>query len=224
MHSKLTLLFIAATALLAAPAAFAHEPGEKSLPGYLSKVLSVTPAMPGLEVSVAEGDAELELVNGTGKTIMIYGYNHEPYLRFAPNGVFANQSSPATFLNEDRFGKTKVPAHASAKAAPKWLKVAKGSTYSWHDHRIHWMSPIAPPAVQKNKGKETHIFDWKVEAAAGGKPIAIAGTLDYVPPPGEGISTAVKALIGLAAVAALAAVAFVALRLRRRPEPAASLE
>jgi hypothetical protein len=225
MRSKLTLLFSVTAALLAVPAAFAHEPGEKSLPGYESKVLSVTPALAGLKVAVVEGDDELELRNGTGKTIVIYGYNHEPYLRFGPGGIFENRHSPAAYLNEDRFGKTKIPAGVSAKAQPKWLKVGSGSTYSWHDHRIHWMSPIPPPSVQKDKGKTAHIFDWKVEANAAGKPIAIAGTLDYVPPADSGTSTAVKALIAAGAGLVLAAVAFVALRLRRRPATTApSLE
>ena len=224
MRPNLALLLAAAAALVAVPAASAHGPGEKPIPGYSSKVLSVSPAVPGLEVDVEKGDDELELVNGTGKTILVYGYAHEPYLRIGPNGVFENAMSPAAYLNQDRFGKTKLPANVSPKATPKWRRVASGATFSWHDHRIHWMSPLPPPAVQKDKGKARHIFDWKVEAAADGKPIAISGTLDWVPPADEGTSTTTKALVGVGAAAALAALAFLALRLRRRPAAAPSIE
>src|SRR5919197_5470506 len=156
MRSNLALLLVVAAALVAVPAALAHGPGEKPVPGYSSKVLSISPALPGLKASVEDGDEELELVNGTGKTILVYGYAHEPYLRIGPNGVFENQLSPATYLNQDRYAKTKLPANASPKAAPKWRRVAGGSTYRWHDHRIHWMSTVPPPAVQKDKSKATH--------------------------------------------------------------------
>ena len=173
---------------------------------------------------MVEGDERLELVNKSGKTLLVYGYAHEPYLRFDPNGVFENVLSPATYLNEDRYGTTKLPAKASPEAAPKWRRVAAGSTYSWHDHRIHWMSPVLPPSVQKDKGKPSHIFDWKVEATAEGKPIAISGTLDWVPPAGKGTSAGVKALIAVGVAAALALLGFLGLRLRRRPVAARSIE
>jgi hypothetical protein len=224
MRPNLVPLLAAAAALVAVPTALAHGPGEKAVPGYSSKVLSISPAMPGLQASVEDGDEELELVNSTGKTILVYGYAHEPYLRIGPNGIFENRLSPATYLNQDRFGKTKLPAHVSPKAAPQWRRVASGTTYSWHDHRIHWMSPIPPPAVQKDKGKPSHIFDWKVQATADGKPIAISGTLDWVPPAGKGMSATVKALIGVGAAAALAVLAFLGVRLRRRPAASPSIE
>jgi hypothetical protein len=220
---KLALLLAASAALLAVPSALAHGPGEKAQPGYQSKVLSISPSLAGLEATVEEGDERLELVNGSGETILVYGYAHEPYLRFDPKGVFENQLSPAAYLNDDRYGTAKLPAGVSPKASPKWRRVARGRTYSWHDHRIHWMSPTPPPVVQKDKGRSSHIFDWKVEVAANGKPIAIAGTLDWVPPADKGISTTVKALIGLGAAAVVALLALLVVRMRRRPRAAPSM-
>jgi hypothetical protein len=204
---------LALAALLLASAAAAHE-GE-SPPGYESKVTSISPAMGGINAAVVEGDDEIELVNGTGKTVIIYGYNKEPYLRFDAKGVFENQRSPAAFLNDDRFGKSAVPKDATADAAPLWLRVAAGKSFSWHDHRIHWMSPIDPPTVKADKGKAHHIFDWKVQAAVAGEPLTIAGTLDYSPPPGGGVSTALVAAIAAGAAAVVGVAAVVLLRRRR---------
>ena len=116
---------------------------------------------------------------------MIEGWNkHEPYLRFAANGdIFRNANSPATYLNEDRYGGVAVPASASKNAEPQWERVTSDSEYAWHDHRIHWMSRIDAPKVRAAKDQPHHVLDWTVPATAGGMPIAIKGSLDYTPPP-----------------------------------------
>ncbi len=50
----------------------------------------------------------------------------------------------------------------------------------WHDHRIHWMSPV-PPAKVKDKSKRTLIFDWRVPIAVGARRGAIDGQLFWTP-------------------------------------------
>ena len=45
------------------------------------------------------------------------------------------------------------------------------------------MSPILPPAVQKDPGTTHHVFNWTIPASLDGKPLKIHGTLNYVPPP-----------------------------------------
>jgi LPXTG-motif cell wall-anchored protein len=220
LPTRIALLAVSGAALCLAPLAAAHG-DENSLPGYLSKVTSVSPSVDGLTAEIIENDSEVELTNGTGKTIVVYGYEHEPYLRFGPGGVFENMRSPAAFLNEDRFGKTKPPAHASATAPPQWRRVASGTSFGWHDHRIHWMSPIPPPAVKADESKAHHVFDWKIEAAVAGKPIAINGTLDYAPPGGSGSNTMLF-VGGGAAVLLVAAGGFLLWRRRRGSAPPAA--
>ena len=67
------------TALVAAPPGWAH----KGNPNYESTLRSVVPQMEGLEVQILNRDDRLELRNRTGKTVLVEGYNGEPYVRIA---------------------------------------------------------------------------------------------------------------------------------------------
>ena len=138
-------------------------------------------------------------------------------MRFSREGVFENQRSPAAYLNDERFGNVEVPDSADPKAAPEWKAVAAGVSYSWHDHRVHWMSPAYPRKVEEAKDVEHHIFDWKVPGTVDGERLAIAGSLDYVPPDDDGGSTSVLlAWIAAALVVALAGGALAWYLARRR--------
>ena len=65
--------------------------------------------------------------NDTDQELVIEGYDGEPYLRFdADGGVFRNANSPATYLNQERYGGVDVPASASKSAAPSWERVSRG--------------------------------------------------------------------------------------------------
>src|SRR5262245_55785631 len=179
MALKSLLAATAVAALAFVPAAAAHE-NEEGLTGYTATIETIDPQPTGLDIAVIGGDEALEMTNGTGKKILILGYGGEPYLRIEPEGVFVNRRSPAAYLNEDRFGETKVPADASTKAEPLWKQVAHEPVWEWHDHRIHWMSPIAPPKIAADPGKAQHVNDWKVSGTIDGAPLTIAGSLDYV--------------------------------------------
>jgi hypothetical protein len=192
---------IAATALLAclvAPGAEAHF-GTGKL-GYRSTIRAMKPRIPGVQLKVLYLDDQVWLDNRSGKTIVIDGYGGEPYLRFAPAGIFVNVKSPAGYLNQDRYGKSAVPKSASAKAKPNWQKLAGGKVWAWHDHRIHYMSPTFPPVISAAPRKPHRVFDWKVPATADGKRFLITGSLDYKPPPKESQSFPVALVIVLAAL------------------------
>ena len=85
----------------------------------------------------------MELVRTTAKEVQILGYEGEPYLRLDADGVFENSNSPAHYINLDRFARKPIPASASAKAAPNWVKLSDGNSIRWHDHRTHWMDTVA---------------------------------------------------------------------------------
>jgi hypothetical protein len=174
------VLVAVVAALVACPGASAH--GDGAARGFRSAVESVRPALSGLTVRVLDSDDELQLRNETGMTIVVLGYDGEPYLRFSADGVFRNSHSPAAYLNLDRYAKVDVPAEADPKAQPRWERVASGAIWSWHDHRIHWMSPIDPPRVRANPDRPHHVFDWQVPARIEGRKLAITGRLDYAPP------------------------------------------
>jgi hypothetical protein len=144
MLRQLGVLTLVATALAVVPAAF----GDSGSPNYISKLTSVAPSVKGLTVRVVDGDDSIELRNASGLNVMVPGYENEPYLRFLVNGrVEVNVNSPAKYLNEERYAGVTVPKTASAEAKPEWALLAQGGAYTWHEHRVHWMSTDQPPRV-----------------------------------------------------------------------------
>lgn len=200
----------AVSVLSLSPAAAAHGGGGAL--GFRSKVTGITPAAPGLSVQVVDYDDRIELRNESGKPLIIVGYQGEPYLAFREGRVYRNTRSPATYLNDDRFGQVELPEHADPKAAPEWEEVSVREKFDWHDHRIYWMSKTLPPNVRAAKDKPHHVFDWTVPARLDGTALMIAGSLEYEPPPNR-ISKPLVFLLGLLVVGG-----GIAVWLRRRRE------
>jgi hypothetical protein len=194
-------------AALAAPAA-AHEGN----PNYRSVVRTVTPSQPGLTVQVLGFDNELQLTNRTGRAVVVYGYNGEPYARLLPDGtVQTNARSPAVYLNVDRFGTAPVPASAKPSLPPRWRTLDKTGRFVWHDHRMHWMLQSRPPQVH-DASKKTKIFDYAIPLQVGARHGAIGGTLYWIGSPSGFPIAAIGSLVALL----LLAVGLVALVRRRR--------
>jgi len=179
---------------------------------YRSNITSIEPNVAGLSVQVLEFADRLLLRNHTGKTVTIYGYQGEPYARILANGTAEqNARSPATYLNTSFYGNVKVPSSASPGAAPQWVVVDRTGQFEWHDHRIHWMSPLLPPQV-KNKSKLTLVFNWQVPIEVGAQKGVVNGQLLWTP---ESPKASV-AVIVLGVFIALAGVLFVLFVRHRR--------
>jgi hypothetical protein len=149
---------------------------------YRSQVVYVEG--PGVAtVEVIGGDAFVRLTAVPGVTLEVLGYEGEEYIRFDPDGsVYVNQRSPSKYLNDDRYADVVLPAEADSQAAPRWEAVSADATYSWHDHRTHWMSPTPPAAVGALDGAQTvQIFDWVLPFRADGEDGKIVGVLTWVP-------------------------------------------
>jgi hypothetical protein len=210
LRAALCALFL--LALTAAPAA-AHE-----TPKYASVYTGTTPAEPGIRVQVLGFDNQYELIDRTGKMVVVYGYQGEPYGRVLPDGtVQVNVRSPAYYLNQDRFGTTPVPRSASPKAAPVWKYEDKTGRFIWHDHRMHWMAHSLPNQV-KDQHKRTKIFDYSIPLSVNGKQAKLTGTLFWRGTPKGAPTGAIVALVALVLVSA----AFVVVIRRRRSRPAAA--
>jgi hypothetical protein len=180
---------------------------------YRSNITHVSPHVPGLQLEVLEFADRLVLRNHTGKTVTIYGYQNEPYARVLAGGVVeVNTSSPAYFLNQSFYGDVTVPSSASPTAAPHWTIIDRTGQLEWHDHRIHYMSPVTPPEV-KDKSKRTLIFPWQVPIRVGSEPGVIDGQLFWVPE--EGTKTPAGAIVALIVVM-VAGLALVLVVRRRR--------
>lgn len=185
------MLCIACVFGSATPAA-AHGGGGTDATNFLSTIQGVArvgpdgkPAgeadVPGIEWRVIAGDAMIQVKNGTGQELSVLGYQGEPYLRINPSGVYRNANSPATYLNEGRFG-GEVPTGVSERADPKWEKVSDEPSYYWHEHRIHWMSATLPPAVAADQSSERVVFDWTVPFSIQNESYALSGQLKWIPP------------------------------------------
>jgi hypothetical protein len=214
--AALTALF----ALAIAPSAVAHQGN----PNYRSVIDRVSPKVPGLRLQVLNLDDRLELQNTTGKTVVVQGYQGEPYARLLGDGtVEVNRNSPAFYLNSDRTSTGSVPANAKPGAAPNWQVVDRAGRFEWHDHRIHWMSTV-PPRQVTNKSKRTKVFDWKVPVRVGATKGSVDGTLFWAGTADGGAP--VGAIAGLGAIALLGLGAVVVVRRRRAGEttPAATTD
>jgi hypothetical protein len=183
---------------------------------YRSYITSVTPSVPGLSFQVLEFADRILMTNHTGKTVTIYGYDGEPYARVLANGTAEqNVRSPATYLNTNFYAQVTVPPIADASAPPKWEVIDRTGQFEWHDHRIHWMSPV-PPTNVKDKSKRTLIFDWAVPISVGSAKGAIDGQLFWTPEN----SKAPLAVIILGVAIVVAGLLFVLFVRRRRARAA----
>lgn len=180
---------------------------------YRSYVTQIAPGTPGVSLQVLEFADRLILTNHSGKTVTVLGYQGEPYGRVLADGtVQLNTSSPAYYLNQNFYGDVNVPASASPTASPHWTVVDRTGRLEWHDHRIHWMSPVLPPQV-KNKAKRTKIFNWQVPIQVGAQKATVEGQLFWVP---AGVSKApTGAFVALVALIVLGALLIVFVRRRR---------
>jgi hypothetical protein len=194
-------------------AAVAHE----GSPDYLSTINRVSPSVMGLRVQVVERDEGLRLVNRTGHTIVVPGYENEPYLRVLANGlVEINKRSPARYINADRYGKSPIPETADPKAAPQWIAIGHDGVVRWHDHRIHWMAKTVPAQV-KDEDQKSKVFDWAVPILVGAEHVVVHGTLYWAPDEDSaagGGTPIVPIVAGIGGAAALVALGIVLLRRR----------
>ena len=196
----------------AAPAAAHGGPGGNGAPAtnYRTRIQSVAPSVPGLAVRVIDAGSRIELINRTGETVTVLGYQGEPYLRIAPDGVFTNTRSPATYLNADRKATAALPAEADPAAAPRWQRIDDSNVARFHDHRAHWMGGDDPPAVAADRSAP-HVIDpsWEIPLVVGDRQVSVTGDLTWVPGP----SPWPWYLVAAAIIAALLA----AIRWRRSP-------
>lgn len=201
VHILIGLLVLIVVVLLAPTSISAHG-GDSSAAATNYRSEITDPGADGLTWATGGGDGLVELTNNTGVEVTVFGYQSEPYLRFVPgDGVYRNASSPATYLNEDRFGDVDMPPRTSATTEPHWVKVNVDDTYAWHDHRTHWMSRTDPPIVANDRSSEHLILDFEIPLVVGDDDaIAAGGTLRWLPdrawwPPIVALATTTSALV-----------------------------
>ena len=105
------------------------------------------PALDGVTWTVHTGGLLVEVSNTGSGTLVIEGYDGEPYLRIGPDGTHRNRRSAATYLNRERDGAVTLPPVVDPAAPPEWVRISTRPQARWHDHRTHWMAPQPPDVV-----------------------------------------------------------------------------
>jgi len=197
---------------LAPAAAHAHEGN----PRMESVIRSVTPKLPGLSLQVLNRDDRFLLVNRTGRQVVVFGYSGERYARLLPDGtVQVNRSSPAYYLNQDRFASgVKVPAGLGTATPPDWRTVDDTGRFEWHDHRMHYMGQGVPPTVTDRSRRQV-FARYTIPLQVGSRRGEIRGDQLWTPLPGGGPPAV--AIAALAVIVAAGIGGVVVVRRRRRP-------
>jgi hypothetical protein len=175
----LTLLMVVcipALLVLAPEPAAAHG----SSGNYVTRVVYVEPAVHGLDVSSASDGSYLAITNGTGKTVIVLGYEREEYLKITQGGVWRNMLSSTTYINDGR-SPSDAAQDTDAYTPPDWQPVAAGSSYRYHDHRTDWMGSGRPDVVNQSPGKPHLIKNWTIDLLVGDTPVTVHGTLSWSP-------------------------------------------
>jgi hypothetical protein len=196
---------------VAATPADAHLLGTNAAPtNYRTQILAVSPPVPGLQVRVAEIGGTLELVNRTGRQVIVLGARFEPYLRVeAGGGVDENRRSPTWLTSRPPGSPAPRPGRVDPAAPPDWHRIGGGLRVVWHDHRSHWTGPDPPQVRQAPQRRQVVIPGWQVPLRVGGQTAVVTGEVVWVP------GSSPWPWVGSAAALA-AAVAGAAWRPRRR--------
>jgi len=196
---------------------------------YSSYLERVHPVVPGVSWRVIDLNDEIRLVNHSHETVIVYGYSPSDrtvaydgsqYARILPDGtVQLNENSPAYYLNQSFYEiGVNVPASATDSAPPDWVTFAKTGTLYWHDHRIHFTSPVVPTFIQ-NRGvdKTQFVFDWYVPIQVGSTRGYLYGKLFWNAE--KSFSFPIGAIIAFILVVMGGAALVIVVRRRRGPAP-----
>jgi hypothetical protein len=178
-----SVLMAFAMVVVIAPPASAHTVSGQGSSNFQSRVLAITPAVPGLSVKMVELGSLVQMTWTGADDLIVKGYDGEPYLRVGPDGVWRNRRSTATYLNTTRYGSVTIPADANDQAPPVWVQISSGRTVLFHDHRTHWMGGVLPARVRNSPGTFQPVFQkpWQIDLTEAGRPIAVTGQLYWVP-------------------------------------------
>lgn len=158
----------------------AQAHGEPHL--YESVIEGVRPAGASarIEFRIIDFDSQVQLTNRSGRTVVVEGYEGEPYLRIDGDGrVFLNARSPSMAPSNDRLGRTRRTGHEDADARPNWIRVADGGSFTWFDRRTHYRRRGRPSAVT-DEAERTRLWRWRIPFTVGERSAAVEGSLYWL--------------------------------------------
>jgi hypothetical protein len=106
---------------------------------------------------------------------------------------------------------------------PQWKKVSDKPTFTWHDHRTHWMAQQKPPTVAADPHHAHKVFDASMDLLVDNQPVAVNGTLSWIGSPVIGGLAIALMVTGGTAVVAVLGLLLVRRRLARKKSEAGDL-
>jgi hypothetical protein len=187
----------AAMVLLSATPASAHTVSGGGSTNFRSDLVSVTPAVAGLDVRIVENGRRVQLVNTGAVDVIVLGYGGEPYLRVGRAGVFENSRSPAVASNTPTGTVPSPETAAGPPGPPSWRRLSSTHTVRWHDHRTHWSGAVPTLLVRHAPPTGVLVREWTVHLLAGTQPVVVKGTLTWFagPSPWPWVAAAVVLLV-----------------------------
>ena len=176
-----TLLAAVTLPLLAGPAR-AHGASGQEASNYLVTLTSPPQPEPGLVVRLVESGSLLQLTS-TEAEVVVAGHSGEPYLRVGPDGVFTNRRSPSSVWGRSLEAPMTAPPGTDPAAEPDWVRTSDGPTARWFDSRARWTATSPPPEVVADPQQRHVVSEWTVPVTLAGAPVAVAGTVEWVPGP-----------------------------------------
>jgi hypothetical protein len=172
--------------------AWAHE----EVSGVRNVLEAVEPWLPGVTIQVRISVADQLLVsNPTSTQLVVLGEKGEPFLRFGPDGAFANLRSPTWYRSNDPTGALPVPPRADASATPDWALIAREPAWGWFDHRLHRVNlGVAPPST-----RPITLERWEVPMRYGDRGVIVRGRREFRPVRGAFVSEVTEQIPGAVA-------------------------
>ena len=148
------LAAVGLVALGAAAPAAAHPRSPAIALDYRLRLAPETTALRGVRVQLLDGGRWIRVRVEPPTVLAVKGSLGEPFLRFAPNGVWVNGSSPT------------AQAARLVTVGTGWRRLAERPELAWHDHRL------APPPV----ASAGFAGRFSLPATVNGRSAAITGT------------------------------------------------
>lgn len=156
------------SALLAPAGASAHGAVNPVASSYRA-VLGSAP--PGLTAKIVDGDLRLWLQVPASDSVYVLDYQGARYLHFAHGRVWANANSQMSYFNQTP--PATPPRRLRTTAAPRWIQVAGGSSYEWHDGRLQALS------IESIRPGASYVGAWRIPLVVNGRHTEVAGTLRH---------------------------------------------
>lgn len=190
LKAALKTLILAYIVLITASTPALADPAEPT--DYESKIVGIEPDFADIELDMIGGDSFIRLKNHGRHSITVIGYRAEPFLRFDTDGsVWENTRAPSRWLSASRYADVVVPATADSLAPPQWAQVSDDATYTWHDHRTHWMNKAKPPVAEPGD----RVLELVVPLNVDGVDVAVS-VASYILAPPSKVPTAGGIILG----------------------------